>query len=147
VDGTLIHGSSPKAEESVHCKAFCHAVGKVLGGFDSWESQISTPLAVVPSEKFHGCTDGLVSLNLAKYGLGLVSSHSFPHLKTIFQTMYEYVSKFSDDEFIQGIEPLPSVISTLSLLNKRHQGNILCGLVTGNIEGIARYNIISFDIL
>lgn len=53
--------------------------------------------------------------------------------------MYEYFAQFSDDEILRSIKPLPGVLNTLSNLKSHIQyGNVLCGLVTGNVEGIAR---------
>lgn len=134
----MVIGSTPKAEVSVHARSFCNAIGKVFCGKENWETEVGHPTLIVPPEKYHGCTDGLIALNIAKYGLGIPSDVSYPRLGEIFTRMYEYVAKVDDKDFIRGIEPLPGVISTLTALKSNHGNDILCGLVTGNVEGIAR---------
>lgn len=54
--------------------------------------------------------------------------------------MYSYFQKHSDEEIINGVEPLPGVIETLTSISKlyKNSGSVLCALVTGNVEGIAR---------
>ena len=55
--------------------------------------------------------------------------------------MYDYVSSLSDEEVARGIDVLPGVIKHLTELGsspKYQKGNLLVGLVTGNVEGIAR---------
>lgn len=140
VDGTLIHGSSKQAEASVHARAFMHAIGKVFGSQENWQEKFPSPPLVIPPEKYHGCTDGLIALNIAKYGFDIPSSKSFPLLSTVFQEMTQYVNKFDDADISKGIEPLPKVIETLTKMSKDSslKGNFLCGLVTGNVEEIAR---------
>jgi len=142
VDGTLLSGHSDAARKSVHAKAFNYAICKVFqpetkekDGY-VWSDEFATPEMVIPSEKYHGCTDGLIALNLAKYGFGVSSSEAFPKLEAVFGEMFDYVSKRSDEEVANGIEALPGVIDTLRVLAKNE--NILVGLVTGNVEGIAR---------
>jgi len=53
--------------------------------------------------------------------------------------MYNFVSQCSDEEVATGIAPLPGVINTLQTLATNDIGSgVACGLVTGNVEGIAR---------
>jgi phosphoglycolate phosphatase-like HAD superfamily hydrolase len=53
--------------------------------------------------------------------------------------MFNFVSRCSDEEVSTGIAPLPGVIETLEKLATEYVNNgIACGLVTGNVEGIAR---------
>ncbi len=140
VDGTLLQGSNKKAEASVHARAFMNAIGRVFGEHDSWHEINPSPTLILPPEKYHGCTDGLIALNLAKYGFDIPTSTSFNLLPTVFSEMTNFVNKFNDDEIARGIEPLPKVIETLTMLaqDKSLEGHFLCGLVTGNVEAIAR---------
>lgn len=55
--------------------------------------------------------------------------------------MFDFVSRCDDDEVATGIAPLPGILETLSTLATDYhhgEGNVACGLVTGNVEGIAR---------
>jgi hypothetical protein len=60
----------------------------------------------------------------------------------MMESMFNFVSKCTNDEVVKGISPLPGVLDTLQTLSgytrKRKTGKIACGLVTGNVEGIAR---------
>ena len=147
VDGTLVQGSSEAASRSVHSRAFNHAVSKVYN--DDRVAELGHPLAVIPSEKFHGSTDGLISLNLAKFGLDLDTSVTFPLLQSVFEEMHAFVASHTDAEVSEGIQALPGVITTLEQLAaiQRSEGNILCGLVTGNVEGIARKKMRAVGVL
>lgn len=150
VDGTLLQGSSKQTEVSAHAKAFMHATGKLFHSDSSYEKKYPSPLQFVPSDRYHGSTDGLISLNLAKFSANIDSSISHPKLELIFQEMYEYIRKLSDDEVANGIEALPGVLSTLQQLKtirNNYPKNILCGLVTGNVEGIARKKMRATGIL
>mmetsp|Transcript_19478 Transcript_19478/g.33038 ORF Transcript_19478/g.33038 Transcript_19478/m.33038 type:complete len:428 (+) Transcript_19478:36-1319(+) len=157
VDGTLVKGSYRKGlEVTAHSRAFVHAVGKIFAGDggEEFEGQYSTPEDLIPKERYHGCTDGLISLNMVKYGFDIPSSVSAPRLPEIFQTMYDYIANLSDEEVVRGIHPLPGVIDKLTTLatwndlsgqyqnneevHNGCKGKVMCGLVTGNVEGIAR---------
>lgn len=139
VDGTLVAGSGNAAEYSAHARAFCHAVGKVFGSLDDYEKECPSPLLKIDSSKYHGCTDGLIALNLAYSAFGIPSNEANLRLQEVFQCMYDYFNQFDDDEVIKGIEPLPGVINTLTeLATDKYNRNLMCGLVTGNVEGIAR---------
>ncbi|KAL7502021.1 hypothetical protein ACHAXN_000134 [Cyclotella atomus] len=61
--------------------------------------------------------------------------------------MYNFVSNFSDDEVATGITPLPGVIQALETLARDYVDNgVACGLVTGNVEGIARRKMNALNI-
>jgi hypothetical protein len=67
VDGTLIHGSSQQSEYSAHARAFGHAIGRVFNNNQmDYEIEVPSPLLKIDSSNYHGCTDGLISLHLAK---------------------------------------------------------------------------------
>eukprot|EP01041_Mallomonas_annulata_P007208 gene7208-14700_t len=141
VDGTLIHGSSSQAEVSAHARAFSHAAGKVFLGQDDFEMTVASPVLVIPSERYHGSTDGLISINFAKYKFDIDPKVALEKLPIIYEHMSNYFSAFSDDEVMKGIEPLPGVLDCLKNIKNTQshlENNLLCGLVTGNVEGIAR---------
>lgn len=147
VDGTLVQGSSDAASKSVHSRAFVNAVGKVFGGDEAFFEK-GHPTAVIPSEKFHGCTDGLIALNIAKYGLDLHPSETYEKLDEVFYEMFGFVASHSDDDVSKGIDALPGVIDNLSAIGKiRAEGQLYCGLVTGNVEGIARKKMRAVGVL
>ena len=135
VDGTLVQGSGQAAAESAHALAFSHAVGTILGD--------GTPVAscaeALPKHLYHGSTDGLILLRLAKATLDIDSSESFPKLPQLMDCMYEYIHELEDDEIARYLSPLPGVVDNLQTLKTME--NVQCGLVTGNVEGIARRKI------
>jgi len=144
VDGTLVQGSTKASAGSIHSRSFNHAVSKVYGGGDCGDH----PLDVIPSENYHGSTDGLISLNIAKFGLKLEPSHTFPRLQEVFEEMFKFVQSHTDEEVSDGIAPLPGVIDKLEQLAlEKAEGNVLCGLVTGNVEGIARKKMRAVGVL
>jgi len=133
VDGTLVKGSGQAAAESAHAKAFSHAVGSILG-----DGKSVTPVAdALPTNLYHGSTDGLILLRLTKATLGIDTEVSYPKLEEMFQCMFDYMSSCSDEEIANHIAPLPGVLDQLVELSKR-KDEVMCGLVTGNVEGIAR---------
>lgn len=143
VDGTLVKGSGKAADSSVHCRAFGHAVGKVLG--KGTPTQLVSE--VLPRQQFHGSTDGLILIRLAQAALEIPPSESFAKLDELMMEMYSFVSEKTDEEISEGINILPGVIATLTKLRDMREetseggvmnNNIACGLVTGNVEGIAR---------
>ncbi len=149
VDGTLVQGSSNAASRSVHSRSFVSAVGKVYGGDESF-FQKEHPTAIIPTSRFHGCTDGLIALNIAKFGLDLDPKETFAKLEEVFMEMFAFVAAHSDEEVARGIEALPGVIENLCAISRlRDEGNhhILCGLVTGNVEGIARKKMRAVGVL
>jgi phosphoglycolate phosphatase-like HAD superfamily hydrolase len=58
-------------------------------------------------------------------------------LNELFDAMYDYIGTLDDTEIADGISPLPGVMDTLSVLATMKE-QVVCGLVTGNVEGIAR---------
>lgn len=140
VDGTLIQGSSLAAQVSVHAKAFMNAVGLTFGGLSDWERTQPSPPKVIPPSWYHGSTDGLIALQLAKHGFGVDVATSHSKLPAVFDQMFKYVKERTDQEVAEGIDVLPGVQTQLEKLAKRRvdSKDVLVGLVTGNVEGIAR---------
>lgn len=69
----------------------------------------------------------------------------------MMNTMYDFVSKCNNEEVSTGIAPLPGVLDTLQTLASRYtntnkEERVACGLVTGNVEGIARRKMLALDI-
>ena len=64
------------------------------------------------------------------------------NVNDMMDEMYNFVSKCSDEEVKKGIAPLNGVLDTLTTLASKYtnnnENNVACGLVTGNVEGIAR---------
>ena len=56
----------------------------------------------------------------------------------MMREMYDFVSKCTDEEVAKGIAPLPGVLNTLDTLASEYTKDVAFGLVTGNVEGIAR---------
>ena len=133
VDGTLVQGSGQAADTSAHSRAFSHAVGTILG-----EGKPVAPVAeALPSLLYHGSTDGLILLRLARATLGVEPAESVPKLPAMMDCMYEYIASLTDEQVAKGITPLKGVLDTLTHLSQRRE-EALCGLVTGNVEGVAR---------
>lgn len=113
IDSTLIKGYG-------HPEAFAHAF-KVIYGIDTeidWEAT-------------QGMTDQqIIKETLTKEGLDeeLINSK-------IKQCMQEMTRTFEKTISRKNIEPMDGVVELLKELNNR---DILLGLVTGNLEGIAR---------
>jgi phosphoglycolate phosphatase-like HAD superfamily hydrolase len=150
VDGTLVQGSTQAAQVSAHARAFGFAVGKVFGNVDDWHIKVPSPPMVIPPERYHGSTDGIVALNLARFGFNVDPVESFPKLNEVFNEMYQYVAALPDEEVARGIEVFPGVLQQLRNIANSEEyknGNILCGLVTGNVEGIARKKMRAVGIL
>lgn len=89
------------------------------------------------ADLYHGSTDGLILLRLAKATLGVDSTEAYQKLDEMFLYMFDYISSCSDEEISKHISPLPGVIDQLELLAEM-KDQVMCGLVTGNVEGIAR---------
>lgn len=160
VDGTLVQGSGQAADSSAHARAFSYAVGKVLG-----DGTPVTPVAQALERKdYHGSTDGLILLRLARATLGIGkdsgvfdndnSNISQETLDQLFDTMYDYIAKLKDDEVAEGIQVLPGVLGhldTLASMQQQSAGSnspsLACGLVTGNVEGIARRKMRAVGVL
>ena len=150
VDGTLIHGTS-SAEAASHARAFSYGVGSVFAtdNFDEFQLKYPNPLSAIKKENYHGSTDGLIALHFARSACGVSSQDAFPQLNIVFQKMFEFISPLSDSEMCKGIEVLPGVIQTLESLVSHHnfKDQLRCGLVTGNVEGIARKKMRASGIL
>lgn len=135
VDGTLVRGSGKLAEASMHARAFAHAVGTVLGD----DQPTRLPAELLPPEKYHGSTDGLIALNMAHEAFGTPPQTAKNRLPEVFSEMYSFFAGMSDENAVAGIEALPGVLECLTALAEaRRADKVLCGLVTGNVEGIAR---------
>ena len=133
VDGTLVKGSGKAADESAHARAFGHAVGSLLG--DGSPTQLVSQ--ALPRTQFHGSTDGLILLRLARATVGVEPVQAYPQLDVLMECMYEFISEMDDAEVADGISVLPGVLDQLTELSNM-KDDVLCGLVTGNVEGIAR---------
>ena len=135
VDGTLVSGSGQASDASAHSRAFASAVGSVLGS----GTPTALPAELLPREKFYGSTDGLILLNMARAAFGTPPEVAAPQLDTLWRAMYEFVAALPDEEVAKGIDPLPGVLDTLRVLaSAEMRQRVTCGLVTGNVEGIAR---------
>ena len=148
VDGTLVKGSGQSAEASAHARAFAHALGHVLGN----GSPTPLPAEALPGAAYHGSTDGLICLRLAQAALGVPPEKAAPELPRCFRAMYEYCAALPDAEMTRGIEPLPGVLDELARLaamraDERAARPLYCGLVTGNVEGIARKKMRAVGVL
>jgi phosphoglycolate phosphatase-like HAD superfamily hydrolase len=146
VDGTLVKGSGQSADASAHSRAFAYACGKVLGN-----GKPTKPVAqVLPQQLYHGSTDGLILCRLAKAELG-IEQVTESQLQAMMESMYDYIAGLHDDEIAKGIEPLPGVMDQLTALaalqKQQPNANLACGLVTGNVEGIARRKMKAVGIL
>jgi len=159
VDGTLVKGSGKAAENSAHARAFSYACGKVLG---DGRNPVRPVAEALSRHEYHGSTDGLILLRLARATLGIETEMVPPEtLEQLFDTMYEYIHELTDEEIAAGIQPLPGVLDTLKTLASMQQEQqqqiivtssssspkIACGLVTGNVEGIARRKMKAVGIL
>ena len=143
VDGTLIQGSSAQAEVSQHARAFSYGVGSVFappGSLDDFQAKYPAPLAAIDPKWYHGSTDGLIALQFARQACGVPPHDAVLRLNEVFRRMFEYCVRVPDTVMMQGIEPLPGIIAQLQHLRDHplFAEHVLCGLVTGNVEGIAR---------
>mmetsp|Transcript_29781 Transcript_29781/g.45664 ORF Transcript_29781/g.45664 Transcript_29781/m.45664 type:complete len:333 (+) Transcript_29781:225-1223(+) len=133
VDGTLVRGSGQAADTGAHATSISIACGKVLG-----DGSPTIPVAeALERRDFHGSTDGLILLRLAKAALGVDAATSYERLDDMMQEMYQNIASLTDEELMRGIDILPGVISHLKTLSTM-KDQVACGLVTGNVEGIAR---------
>jgi phosphoglycolate phosphatase-like HAD superfamily hydrolase len=142
VDGTLIQGSGQAAEASAHARAFGHAVGTVLGD----GRPVTSVAQALPQRLYHGSTDGLILLRLARATLGIEPDKSFQRLDDMMACMYNFINDLDDGEISEYLSPLPGVIGHLTTLATM-QDHVLCGLVTGNVEGVARRKMKAVGIL
>ncbi len=147
VDGTLVSstgGSGP----STHGKAFIEAMSLLSLNQDSF-SACDSPLQFIASERYHGSTDGLILLNLIKSALDIQSEIAAPRLPELYNHMHKYFARLTDEEVSRDVYTLPGVIDTLTKIAQSvdYDNNVLCGLVTGNVEGIARKKMRACGIL
>lgn len=137
VDGTLVHGTGQAAAASVHARAFGHALATLFNN-----GKAVTPVAeALPRRLYQGSTDGLILLRYAKATLRLAPAVVYKQLPALMECMYEYVSQHSDEDITEHMKVLPGVLDhlqTLASLSSTATNNVHCGLVTGNVEGIAR---------
>mmetsp|Transcript_28582 Transcript_28582/g.51659 ORF Transcript_28582/g.51659 Transcript_28582/m.51659 type:complete len:335 (-) Transcript_28582:62-1066(-) len=141
VDGTLV-SSSPGWERGAHGRSFLHAVDTILGRDKSMVAKTTIP-ELLEKHEFHGSTDGLILLRLARKMLGSSFDNDMAssRVEDMMDEMFQFVSKCGDEEVAKGIAPLPGVLDTLKTLASEYtddNGTVACGLVTGNVEGIAR---------
>lgn len=148
MDGTLVRGTGKEADTSAHAQAFSYACGKVLGGSDA-KRHVKPVAQALPRHLYHGSTDGLILCRLAKAELD-VDQVSEAELKELMRTMYEYIAMLDDEQVAKGMEILPGVLdhlTTLGQMQKQPDANFACGLVTGNVEGIARRRMRAVGVL
>ena len=88
---------------------------------------------VLPRHEYHGSTDGLILLRLAKAALNVDTSESYPKLDELMDCMYNYIQTLDDDTIASTMDVLPGVIGHLLTLSTL-KDNVACGLVTGNVE-------------
>lgn len=117
IDGTLIKGSR------AHSRAFSEAIEKVYG--------ISTSIDII---EHHGMTDSEIIIELLRR-IGLDEQVVQSKLEDCLQMLVKSFDKlFEQDEVIV----LPGVEELLRELGKL---NVLMGLVTGNLESIAKLKL------
>ena len=146
VDGTLIQGTGRAAAESVHAQAFRHALLEVLGDksiIDNDQAdtgKLVAPVAdALPRRLYQGSTDGLILLRYARAALSIEPHEAFPQLDQMMSAMYDYVHAVENEAICEHLAPLPGVLKHLqTLATMKDQQQVMCGLVTGNVEGIAR---------
>lgn len=140
VDGTLLSNSATfnHLEPSTHAKAFMQAVAKFAP--DDFLSKYGDPMDIIPSDRYHGSTDGIILLNMLSSGVGIPPSIAAEKLPALYLHMFEYFGSLSDQAVCDDLVPLPGVIDTLSRMvsDTSLSDCFMCGLVTGNVEGIAR---------
>jgi len=159
VDGTLVQGSGNAPRDGAHAQAFAFAIGHVLAGKKDGRDGVANVADVLPKHLYHGSTDGLILIRYAQAALNVPPEQSAPQLDTLMQVMYEYIMTLDDEAVANCLSPLPGVMETLERLTdlQRRQSqqdshttdlpHVLCGLVTGNVEGIARRKMKAVGIL
>lgn len=139
VDGTLVKGSGQATVESAHAKSYSFAISQIL----NQGQPIPGVADVLPRNLYHGSTDGLILLRLARATLKKreecmeQEQDHYGRLNDLFDCMYQYICSLDQEEIGMFISPLPGVIDQLKNLSTM-KDNVMCGLVTGNVEGIAR---------
>jgi phosphoglycolate phosphatase-like HAD superfamily hydrolase len=150
VDGTLV-SSSPGWEEGAHARSFTHAVNSILVKSNDDDDDASASPSTIPQllekHEYHGSTDGLILMRLARKMMGATfdKTEASSKLDLMMDAMYRFVSNCTDDEVRRGIAPLPGTIETLKSLASYE--DVAFGLVTGNVEGIARRKMHALGIL
>jgi phosphoglycolate phosphatase-like HAD superfamily hydrolase len=138
VDGTLV-SSSPGWEKGAHGRSFTHAINSVLIKNNDSGVVSKTIPQLLEKHEFHGSTDGLILMRLVRKMMCASvfdKDDASSKLDLMMDTMYRFVSECNDDEVCKGIAPLPGAIETLQTLASYE--DVAFGLVTGNVEGIAR---------
>ncbi len=67
----------------------------------------------MPVHKFHGSTDGLILLRLARAALDIPPVELFARLDNMMLHMYSYINSLTDEEVAAGIDPLHGVLTIL----------------------------------
>ena len=135
VDGTLVKGSGTAPRDGAHAQAFSYAISHVLGD----GQQVANVADVLPKRLYHGSTDGLILIRYAQAALRVPPEQSGAQLEHLMQIMYEYIMTLDDEAVAALLTPLPGVMETLQrLATMQRHDDVICGLVTGNVEGIAR---------
>lgn len=114
IDGTLIKGTKG------HKAAFSKAFKKVYG--------VDTSINIINT---YGMTDQQIMIDVLKKK-GLKESDIKPKLKECMKVSVDYFSKIVDSEEIAVLD------GVRELLEELHKRNVLMGLVTGNLEPIAK---------
>ena len=67
----------------------------------------------------------------------------------LMECMYQYVMGHDDDAITEHIQPRPGVLDHLRMLSNMQKSSedVFCGLVTGNVEGIARRKMQAVGVL
>lgn len=137
VDGTLVQGSGDAARHGVHAQAFHHAMQTLdSSNHDKKAESIPNIADALPRRLYHGSTDGLILLRYAQAVHGLSPDQVLPQLDDLMQGMYDFVMTQTDEAIREHLTALPGVLETLTRLQT--MPHVQCGLVTGNVEGIAR---------
>lgn len=146
VDGTLV--SSSGWAESAHGRAYPKAVAEVFQAETTEKglSEVPAVPAILSTPEFHGSTDGLILLRLARAALDIQTTQSTPKLADMMEHMYSYIASLDDEDVGRGLTVLPGVLELLNYLSTFPRTELMCGLVTGNVEGIARRKMSSVGI-
>jgi phosphoglycolate phosphatase-like HAD superfamily hydrolase len=162
VDGTLVKGSGTAAKHGAHSQAFTYAIQTALREEGQPSPVVANVADTLPQQLYHGSTDGLILLRYAQAALKVPPSQAGRQLDTMMQLMYDYIMTLDDDQVSNFLTPLPGVMETMERLaalqqqqqqqqqeqpSPSPQSHVVCGLVTGNVEGIARRKMKAVGIL
>ena len=107
-------------EEGAHGRSFTHAVNSILMNNDEDSASAGGTIPqLLEKHEFHGSTDGLILMRLARKMMGASlfdKDDASSKLDLMMDTMYQFVSECNDDEVRKGIAPLPGAIQTLETL-------------------------------